>query len=93
MKRKYKFDFVCFLRLKTEITMTGPFSKRAHQKNPLERAKSVKRLSRSGVISYQNARVLAQFRTTIMHLKRNDRQFNLDYDQAVKSFRPIETAF
>lgn len=80
MKRKYKFDFVCFLRLKTEITMTGPLTIKAPQKSPLERVKCVKRLSRSGVVSYRNAKVHAQFRTIIMHLKRNDRQFNLDYD-------------
>lgn len=94
MKRKYKFDFVCFLRLKTRITMTGPFSKRVPQRNPLERAKSVKRLSQStpsNRVSYQNARVLAQYHTTIMRLTRNDRQFGMDSKEAVQAFQPIET--
>lgn len=93
MKRKYKYDFVCFLRLKTSISMTGPLSrKRLPVKSPtLARAKSAKRLSRFKAASYRNAKVHAHFNLIVMHLKRNARRFNLDSEEAVKSFQQIGT--
>lgn len=94
MKRKYKYDFVCFLRLKTSISMTGPLSLSRLPAKSLthERAKSAKRLSRFKAASYRNAKVHAHFNVIVMHLKKNARQFNLDSGEAVKSFQQIATA-
>lgn len=91
IKRKYKFDFVCFLRLETIISMTGPLSTtKVHPKSA--RARSVKRLSPFGAASYRNAKVHAQFHTIIMPLKRKARRFDLDLKELEKSFQKIATA-
>lgn len=93
IKRKYKFDFVCFLRLETIISMTGPLSMLERRKTPrVKRVKSVKRLSPFGAASYQNARIHAQFHTIIMRLKRRNRRLNLKHEEVMKSFQQNATA-
>jgi hypothetical protein len=94
LKRKYKYDYVCFLRLTTNISTTGSQTIKVPQRNPLSRAKSVKRLFPSKVVSYRNASLRCDYRTIIMHLRKSAETYAPDLvEEAVKVFRPIGTAF
>lgn len=91
LKRKYKYDFMSFLRLTTSTT-TG-FHLIKHLKSPSAivrqrvRARNVKHRSRS-------VRLHAHFTTTIMHLKRKEvKQLSLDLNNARLLFQPTKTVY
>lgn len=91
LKRKYKYDFMSFLRL-TTFTTTGIHMIK-HQKNQSAierqrvRVKTEKHRSRS-------VKVHAHFKTTIMHLKKKDfKQLSLDSNNARLLFQPTKTVY
>lgn len=94
MKRKYKFDFVCFLRLESNITTNGIRMRKVHPDDHHARAKKGRLPFQFKVATCRNAKLRAHFRTIIMDLRKNK---PLQYDHQdsinVKSFLPIAIAY
>ena len=91
LKRKYKYDFMSFLRLTTSTTTGIHLIK--HRKSPSAivrqrvTARNVKHRSRS-------VRIHAHFKTTIMHLKKKEvKVLSLDLNNARLLFQPTKTVY